>query len=318
MRNKEMQILQFSDKLKALGVLEQPSIKYISKKLGMSQKKTTSRIKDMYNLGFGNLTVSLNYKKLPLLMAEISIKSVHPSENDYILDYLRKTKYVEDIVQVSGQVLTHQVSVKVSSLEELNKVSYNILNGLSNKYAKTTTMIIHDYIWGDETFFPDVKSEKVELDKIDWKIISLLKEDAMMPLRKMSEKTGLREPTIHRRIKLLREKEVIRGYICKRKWINIPKEMRPISSLFFIRLPAGSREERKLISELLESENSRIYFAFSYFGDWNILMGVKSKSVIELDNFIDRGIAKNEKVVDIKTYTILETHTRNVYADFAE
>ncbi|MFH1239695.1 MAG: Lrp/AsnC family transcriptional regulator [Candidatus Diapherotrites archaeon] len=317
MSNKQKRILEFSKKMTNSGVLESPTIKHISERLNLSPKQTAIKIKEMYDSGFGKISVALNYNKLPLTMAEIAIKSSNPAHHDYIFDFLKNTKYVEDIVKVSSQEITFVVSVKVPSLESLNEVNLEIMNGLSDKYAKIVTMIITNYIYDEETLF-ETKTNTVELDKMDWKIISLLKINAMMTLREMSEKTGLREPTIHRRIKLLKDKGIILGYICSRNWENIPHKLASMCSLLFVRLTLGRAIEKEFIKNILESKNAKLSFAFLYLGAWDVMMGVKTEDIVALDMFIDEEVSKKEYILDVKVCPILEAEVRDVFADFAE
>ena len=146
----------------------------------------------------------------------------------------------------------------------------------------------------------------------------MLKKDAMMPLRELAKKTGIREPTVHRRIRILKEKKIILGYRSIRNWENIPLELCTLRSLVFIKRPDANVSERSFIRTLSKSKNSRIAFAFSYFGSWDFIIGVKSENVVALDSFLDDDVAKNEQVIDMKVYTILQSHKRDVFADFAE
>lgn len=314
----EREILEFSNKLKALGVIEQPTIKHISEKIGMSVKKTNSKMKELYESKFGKISISLNYNRLPITMAEISIKSIRPSENNYIFEFLKKVKYVEDVVEVSGQDWTHIVSVKAPSLDALTEVVSNIMTGISDKHAKITTMIMHNCVLDEETFFPDIKGGTVDIDKTDWKIISLLKSDAMMPLRKISKKVGLQEPTVHRRISLLKSRGVITGYICSRNWDVIPANLAAIRTLLFIKQPINISDLGLFAKGLLGNKNSTVAFVFSLFGEWDVIIGIKSNTFIALHNFINEDIAKHEQVVDLKSYTILNSYARNIFDDFAE
>jgi len=311
------QTLKFSRDLSKKGMLEHPTIKNIAEKMNISTKQATSRINELYTSGFGKITVALDYNKLPIIMAEIGIKSSNPIHNNYIFDFLKNVKYVEEIVQLSSHQMTFMINVKVPSLEQLSDVTIEIANGLGDKYSKLTTMIIANKIYDDEIFF-EKKGEVEKLDKTDWQILSMLKRNAMMPLREIAKKTKLREPTVHRRIRILKEKKIILGYMSIRNWANIPLELCTLRSLVFIRRPNADVSEKSFIESLSKSNNSKIAFAVSYFGSWDFIIGVKSENVVALDRFLDNDVAKNENVIDMKVYTILQSHRRDVFADFAK
>jgi len=51
------------------------------------------------------------------------------------------------------------------------------------------------------------------LDDIDLKILSIIQDDARVPISKLAKQVGLSPPSVHERISKLKERRVIAGYV---------------------------------------------------------------------------------------------------------
>ena len=311
------ELLEQMEKICNAGVFGSPKIADISKKTGIPGKKLSSVIKELHKLKYMKIVVSLNYEKLPITVAEVAIKSAHPDFNEEIFNTLKEIEYVEDIAAVSGEI-SHFFSIMTPSMKELNTGIQKFKNSLNDKIEYTVTMPVYEYYWDEGTFFPKMDHGKVKLDEKDWQLLSLLKKDAMMPLTELGERMELRAPTVHRRIKMLKDRGVINGFIGSRIWENVPKKHLPIRMIFDIKYSASSELKRELIEEILAKKTGMLAFAFTAFGGAGVFFCLRANSLAAIQKFMNTHLVKGKRIFDVKSYLVLNSARRNVFDDFAK
>jgi len=142
-------------------------------------------------------------------------------------------------------------------------------------------------------------------DKIDYKIIALLQENARMSNAAMAEKVGLTASSVYERVKKLEKKGIIKGYVALVEAEAIGK---PIVA--FIRLGVGSAS-----TNYLEAKNSVINICqaepdvlecHGVAGEDSYILKVRAASPQDLKKLIER-IRCNAQVSNTTTNIVLST-----------
>ena len=117
------------------------------------------------------------------------------------------------------------------------------------------------------------------MDKIDKKIITLLQQNARMPLKALAEKVFLSSPAVSARIERLEKEEIIEGYEVK---INQLKLGYHITA--FINLEVAPVQKPEFYPFIESIPN--VIECNCVTGNYSMLMKVAFPSAIELDGFI--------------------------------
>ena len=315
-QSKNLKYEEFSNKMRALGLLDRVDSKEIAAKLNMPPKEVNKRLKGMKQRNIGNITVSVNYDKLPLMTARIGLRSVKPRFNQEIFEIVKEMPFVNTVLLTSGVDVTHVVLARVFSFEDLVRLKRKIVSVLSDKLKCTQTMIVSNYYFDEEFFYsPNGGYDGVKLDEKDWQLLSLLKKDAMMPLTELGERMELRAPTVHRRIKMLKDKGIINGFYCKNPLQSYFKDVYPVGSLFILLLKGGPKSENMIIKNIIKDKNGWKSNIFRHYGRWGITFDYWAYSSKSLKKFTVNTLEKSPDVNSIITYNILDYHTRNVFDD---
>lgn len=134
------------------------------------------------------------------------------------------------------------------------------------------------------------------MDKIDEKILALLKEDSRMSFTKISAKTGLSESAIRRRIKKLVNSGIIKKFTIQTKqtglgaivWVSV---INPPS------LPEISKEINKL---------PNVKNVYEVSGPYDICAILRAENIENLNQCVDqirkiKSIHKTETIIIMKT-----------------
>lgn len=143
-----------------------------------------------------------------------------------------------------------------------------------------------------------INTEEIKLDLKDKKIISLLAEDARMPLTQLCKKVALSRDAVSYRIKNYEKQGLIQGYITR---IDISK-FGYESHHIFIKLNNPSKEvEEKIVEKM--SKLSFVRSIIKFGGDFDLELALIAKNIKELDshlekiNFICHGLIEDLDVL---------------------
>ena len=145
------------------------------------------------------------------------------------------------------------------------------------------------------------------IDELDFKILKLLRNDARLSYRKIAEQLKVATGTVQHRVQKLEEEGVITDY---HAGIDLSKLGYAIGAIIGLSINRG--ETDKLEKKL--KENNNVYAVYSVTGDYDLFIGVRMKSMNELNNFVrnelsDPAISKTNTfiILDVskETYTFL-------------
>ena len=117
------------------------------------------------------------------------------------------------------------------------------------------------------------------MDKIDKKIITLLQQNARMPLKALAENVFLSSPAVSARIERLEKEEIIEGYEVK---INQLKLGYHITA--FINLTLDPKQKDEFYPYVKDCKN--VLECNCVTGTYSIMLKVAFPSTMELDTFI--------------------------------
>lgn len=120
---------------------------------------------------------------------------------------------------------------------------------------------------------------KHELDAVDRRIVSLLQENARMPLKGIADKVSLTSPTVSARIDRLEKEGVITGYRA-----SINPEVFDYRIKAFINLEVEPVQKKEFYPYIAACSN--VIECNCVTGDYSMLMEVVFRTTTELDQFI--------------------------------
>ena len=121
------------------------------------------------------------------------------------------------------------------------------------------------------------------LDGTSWRILTILQEDARIPLKELGRRVGLSAPAVGERVRRLEEVGIIIGYQAK---LNLDKLELPVAAFIAIKaFGEGCSRIRTLLQECPE-----ILSCYRVTGNDHYLVKVAAMSVKHLEQIIDRFI----------------------------
>ncbi len=139
----------------------------------------------------------------------------------------------------------------------------------------------------------------VKIDKIDRKIIELLKRDGRMSYRKIAEEIGRTEVTVRRRVRKLIKEGVIRRFTVVIDPVKIGKSVQA-----FISIPVDVKETSKLVEKLRDMEEvSEAYFLA---GRTILLLKINVEDLGALSRFLEEKLEALGETRNVETYLILK------------
>lgn len=124
-------------------------------------------------------------------------------------------------------------------------------------------------------------SKEYKIDKTDLKILKILEKDSKTNYRSISEEIGIAVGTVHNRIENLRKKGVIKKFTIH---IDTNKIGYEITAVILIQIMGKFIQE--IENEL--SKNPNVFGIYDTTGDWDSIITVKFKRMIELNNFLKK------------------------------
>lgn len=124
------------------------------------------------------------------------------------------------------------------------------------------------------------------IDEIDYRIISLLQEDAHLSNAALADEVGLTVSTVHERVKKLEKKGIIKGYVAL---VDAEALGKPITA--FIRLTVGTTpnsfiEEKQSIIDISRAE-SDVLECHHVAGEDCYILKVRAASPKDLEKLLE-------------------------------
>ena len=137
------------------------------------------------------------------------------------------------------------------------------------------------------------------LDELDKEILRIIKLDCRARVSDIAERVGSTSPTVSRKIKLMEEANIIKGYVGIVEDSELGKHTR---ALFLIRT-TGDLDSSDIIDMLTDMDD--ICNVFVTMGNYDLVVTVCTKSEPELFKLI-KQIRKTEGVLRVDNVSIVE------------
>jgi len=125
--------------------------------------------------------------------------------------------------------------------------------------------------------------EPAELDRISWKIIEELQQDARLSWAELGRRVGLTTPAVAERVYRLQELGVIRGFHA-----DISLERLGLPILIFVRLSIGGPESTVRAFQLQVAKWMEVLECHRVTGSDSFILKARVVSVEHLERFLDR------------------------------
>ena len=137
------------------------------------------------------------------------------------------------------------------------------------------------------------------LDELDKEILRIIKLDGRARVSEIAELVGSTSPTVSRKIKLMEEANIIKGYVSIVEDSDLDKHTRAV---FLIRT-TGDLDSSDLIDMLTDMDD--ICNVFVTMGNYDLVVTVCTSSEVELFKLI-KQIRKTEGVLRVDNVSIVE------------
>lgn len=144
----------------------------------------------------------------------------------------------------------------------------------------------------------------MELDKKDFQIIGLLRENSNLTTHKISKKLNIPVTTVHNRIKKLEKTGVIKNYTVN---LDHKKLGKPISGFLLVsvnyNLPNGKKIEQEQVAKKIKQIGAEEVCTVT--GGTDILVKVRVGDVEELNEFVVKKLRNIDGVDKTQTMVVL-------------
>lgn len=230
----------------------------------------------------------------------LQLESVDKIQEKNILDKINSLNYVGWLVSGTGR-WDAIVNVSAGSITVFEKALSQIIS-ICGKHLHDyifTTLIEAEHLnykWlGNNINCPSIKQtseiKKIELDKIDEKILSIISQNARLPITELSDKAKLPIHVVHYHLKKLIKERIIEGF---RPKLNINK-LGYQWHLLLIQLQNTTEERKKEFIDFCKS-HPNIYYITKTIGTYNLMLDIHVKSV---EDFKDILLQIKDKFSDI-------------------
>jgi len=195
------------------------SLKSIGKKVGISKESTHYRIKRLINNGvIKNFTIMLNWRIFGYsgMMTHYRFTNINPSIKKEILDFFVNNKYTFYVSLIEG---TYDLQVDYimgnpfkfeALLDEIREKYYSYLSFQSSKFYIRGEFFNYAFLLDDgsekiESFHWEWGAGLVDIDDIDFKILSELSKDARIPTKNIADNINSTIAIVNYRIKKLKK-----------------------------------------------------------------------------------------------------------------
>jgi len=143
------------------------------------------------------------------------------------------------------------------------------------------------------------------MDEKDKKILELLKEDSSSTTRKIAKKTLIPITTVHKRIKKLKENNIIKRYTVD---LNYSKLDRGLAAVILATLKYDILKEKNIIQQDLARKIQSLDVVektFHVTGGTDMVVIIRVKDTPSLENFLDMLKKKFDAINTTQTLVVL-------------
>ena len=138
------------------------------------------------------------------------------------------------------------------------------------------------------------------VDELDMKILCALRKNARISNLELAKELGVSEATVRRRIRILEEKGIIKGYAAL---IDCHAVENSIKAFITIKVDKNKRDE--IAKKLMEE--SRVMTLYRVLGEYDLLCECLFMKTEELQEFLDNKL-KMDGIISTVTYVVFKAY----------
>ncbi|MBT3941084.1 Lrp/AsnC family transcriptional regulator [Candidatus Woesearchaeota archaeon] len=289
------------------------ALKNLAKESNYSYKQFIKLVNIVKKNQMSKFTVSINYPLLEVYTAIMRVSLKHQKYAEEFKQRIKDLDFIQNIYFSGQRKVTFILRFRALSYKQLKQFTDKIRKAGEDIIVYTNTSLVNKtFIEEGKIYRAGETISKPKVDAVDFEIIRQLQIDAHQPLSVIAKKVNLREPTVHRRIRKLKESGVIVGYHIVRQWKNIPDKFHPIAA--FCEINSNVAFDDSKIFDLPSVKNKKIHVRFLYeaFGINNRLFSIAASNMISFRKFVHEELTNMPGVIYVKAYFILESENRTI------
>jgi len=295
------------------------SYKNLAKESNYSYKQFMRLMNVIKKNQIAKFVVSINYPLLGVYTALMRVSLKHQKYAEAFKQRIKDLDFIQNVYFAGQRKVTFILRFRALSYKQLKDFTDKIRKAGEDIIVYTNTSLVNTTLVEEGKKYitdkKDIKEEKIpkpRIDNIDFEILRQLQIDSHQPLSSIAKEVNLREPTVHRRIKKLKDSGVIVGYHLVRQWNNIPAKFCPIAAFCEINSDVGFDDND--IFKLPSIKNKKIHIRFLYeaFGINNRLFSFTASNILAFRKFVYEELTKIPGVLYVKAYFILESENRTM------
>lgn len=144
-----------------------------------------------------------------------------------------------------------------------------------------------------------------DLDSVDMKILKMLINDGRKTLNEIADEVGLSTSGVRRRIKILEDDEILKGYTAK---VNPEKAGYDVAA--FLNIDVKSSETRRVAGILKRC--SGVCEIHKTTGNHGLIAKIRAKDRGDISEFVEDRVSTYEGVKDVDITMTMETYKEDL------
>ena len=265
------------------------SLTQIAKAVGVSREVADYRIKKLVKTGIiKSFCTDVNLQALGFTkhVVYLELKNVDKEKEENIFQYLKNHKFISWIVTSTGK-WSVIFDIHAKNTQHLSQLIKELKQEIGIYFGEYEIVTLEKYYYYHSKFFnekekiQEKKNKNISLDEIDLLLLRTLRNNARINYVKLSEEVKLTPEAISKRIKKLKENNIINQFYIFPDLTRLGFEHYNVQ----INLENIDNEKENKIMNYLQHHKS-VSFIYKPISHWDIEFGVFVKNPGELRDFM--------------------------------
>ena len=283
------------------------SLTQIAKAVGVSREVADYRIKKLVKTGIiKSFCTDVNLQALGFTkhVVYLELKNVDKEKEENIFQYLKNHKFISWIVTSTGK-WSVIFDIHAKNTQHLSQLIKELKQEIGIYFGEYEIVTLEKYYYYHSKFFnekekiQEKKNKNISLDEIDLLLLRTLRNNARIDYVKLSEKVKLTPEAISKRIKKLKENNIINQFYIFPDLTRLGFEHYNVQ----INLENIDNEKENKIMNYLQHHKS-VSFIYKPISHWDIEFGVFVKNPGELRDFMLQLRTLHPENIRIKDATL--------------
>jgi len=283
------------------------SLRQIANAVGVSREVADYRIKKLVKTGIiKSFCTDVNLQALGFTkhVVYLELKNVDKEKEENIFQYLKNHKFISWIVTSTGK-WSVIFDIHAKNTQHLSQLIKELKQEIGIYFGEYEIVTLEKYYYYHSKFFnekekiQEKKNKNISLDEIDLLLLRTLRNNARIDYVKLSEKVKLTPEAISKRIKKLKENNIINQFYIFPDLTRLGFEHYNVQ----INLENIDNEKENKIMNYLQHHKS-VSFIYKPISHWDIEFGVFVKNPGELRDFMLQLRTLHPENIRIKDATL--------------